>query len=449
MSIRRILFCLIAGFAALPSGVIRAQPSDSPRKVAGCIPAGTPAAWRSTVQPLQSPEVSPDSVVTLQFCAPDAHSVRVFGDWNAASPNGDRLQEDNRGIWSLSVGPLKPDLYTYWFLVDGVKTIDPNNVHSANDAARITSYFILSSQGSDSALYESRDVPHGRVSAVWYGSRSVASPRRALVYTPPGYDASVERYPVLYLLHGWGGDENEWIDLGRVTQIMDNLLASHKVVPMIVVMPNGHHDRHAVPDISSPPSTADLAPLPPRGYDITPSITEISRSVVYDLVPFVDHNFRTRPNSKSRAVAGLSMGGGQALFIGLNHPDMFAWVASFSGAVIAWPDAMIPDAAPVPSRGAEPVIPRYKLNTRAIEKDVPDLNDSINAKLRLLYISCGMDDGLLSSNEQFESLLSERKIGFVHHEVPGYAHVWSFWRRSLVDVAPLLFQPQPSLQRAK
>ena len=237
---------------------------------------------------------------------------------------------------------MKPDLYAYSFVVDGVKTIDPSNVHSANDALRISSYFIVGGEGTESDWFENRNVPHGEVTAVWYSSGSVASPRRALVYTPPHYRDGGNRYPVLYLLHGWGGDENEWLELGRTAQIMDNLLSEHKIVPMIVVMPNGHHDRHSIPDFYPPPSIAQLAPLPPRGYDITPSITNIAQSVVDDLVPYVDQHFRTIATSSSRAVAGLSMGGGQALFIGLNHPELFAWIASFSGAIIAWPGALMP-----------------------------------------------------------------------------------------------------------
>ncbi len=442
MMIPKFSLCIISAFAGLSSATALAQHAAPAQEGTECIAAGTPAFWHSSAAPLQSPQLSLNGEVILQLCAPDAHSVRVFGDWNAKIPTGDLLRKDDRGVWSISVGPLKPDLYTYWFLVDGVKAIDPNNVHSANDAARIASYFILAHPGTDSEMYVNKDVSHGRVSAIWYSSESVATPRRALIYTPPGYDKSERRYPVLYLLHGWGGDENEWIDLGRAAQIMDNLLAAHRVVPMIVVMPNGHHDRHAVPDISVPPSTSDLAPLPPRGYDITPSITAIGKSVVNDLVPFVDQNFRTLTESNSRAVAGLSMGGGQSLYIGLNHPDMFAWVASFSGAVVAWPDAMMPAAAPAPSQGTEAVIPHYELNPNAIEKDAPDLKESINANLRLLYISCGLDDGLLSSNMEFESLLTENKIHFVHQEMPGYAHVWSLWRRNLVDLAPLLFRPQ-------
>ena len=389
---------------------------------------------------LRSPEFSPDGQVALRFCAPNATSVRVIGDWNSRISGGDLLTKDAHGIWSISLANLKPDLYTYSFLVDGVKTIDPGNVHSANDAVRIASYFIVAAPGDDSSLYEDKDVPHGEVAAVWYPSKSVATPRRALVYTPPGYRGGNGRYPVLYLLHGWGGDENEWIELGRAAQIIDNLLADHKIVPMIVVMPNGHHDRHAVPDIAPPANTALLAPLPPRGYDITPSITEIAKSVVDDLVPYVDQNFRTIPESSSRAIAGLSMGGGQAAFIGLNHPDMFAWVASFSGAIIAWPGAMMPAPAPASTDTPGPRIPRYQMNSDAIEKDVPGLNVSINSKLRLLYISCGLDDGLITSNKQFEDWLTSHNIHFAHDEIPGYAHVWSLWRKNLIELSPRLFR---------
>jgi enterochelin esterase family protein len=134
------------------------------------------------------------------------------------------------------------------------------------------------------------------------------------------------------------------------------------------------------------------------------------------------------------------MGGAQSTYIGLNNPDEFAWVASFSGAIIAWPGMMIPAKAPAQEGAAGPSIPRYSLNPEAITKNVPGLNESINDKLRLLYISCGLDDGLITSNQQFEAWLTEHKIHFAHEEVSGYAHVWSFWRSSLVKVAPLLFR---------
>jgi enterochelin esterase-like enzyme len=439
MNLRSLRPCFLLLMAALVLRAVLAQSATPSQPGGTCVPAGTAAAWMSGAPPLQSPELAPDGQVTLRLCAPDAASVRVVGDWTAKHPTGDPLMKDARGVWSISIGPMKPDLYTYSFIVDGVRTIDPNNVHSANDATRISSYFIVGGEGTDSAWYENKNVPHGEVTAVWYSSKFVATPRRALIYTPPDYRRGTKRYPVLYLLHGWGGDENEWLELGRTAQIMDNLLAVHKIVSMIVVMPNGHHDRHSVPDISPPPSTAELAPLPPKGYDITPSITDIAKSVVDDLVPYVDQNFRTIPKSSSRAIAGLSMGGGQAAYIGLNNPDMFAWVASFSGAMIAWPDAMMPVQAPVQKEVSGPPIPRYSFNPDAVSKNVPGLNESINDKLHLLYISCGLDDGLITSNKQFEDWLTAHNIHFAHKEVPGYAHVWSFWRVSLLEVAPLLF----------
>lgn len=190
--------------AALLSAVCLAQSPTSAQPAGQCTPAGTPSSWQNHAQPLHSPELLPNGKVTLRFCAPDATSVRVLGDWNTKSPTGDPLTKDARGVWSITVGPMRPDLYTYWFLADGVKTIDPSNVHSAMDAARIVSYFIIAKPGTDSALYENKDVPHGEVTSIWYSSKFVASPRRALVYTPPGYRNGTERYPVLYLLHGWG-----------------------------------------------------------------------------------------------------------------------------------------------------------------------------------------------------------------------------------------------------
>ena len=434
----RSTFALCCALCA--SAACLAQAPAAPAQAQVCVPAGTPAAVRSAAAPLRSPEVGPDGQVMLRFCAPDASSVRVVGDWNVKSLNGDPLSKDAQGVWSISIAALPPDLYSYSFLVDGVKAIDPGNVHSIGDAARIASYFLVVKPGALSAWYENSAVPHGELAAIWYSSASVASPRRALVYTPPGYRGGTAHYPVLYLLHGWGGDENEWVDPGRMAQIMDNLLAAGKIVPMIVVMPNGHPDRQSVPDITPPPRADVLAPLPPAGYDITPSITEIGKSVVEDLVPYVDQNFRTIAKSSSRAIAGLSMGGGQSLYIGLNHPEAFAWVASFSGAVVTWPGAMMTAQSPAANVSNAPSIPRYGLNPEAIAKDAPGLDASINQKLRLLYISCGMDDGLMTSNKQFEDWLAAHGIHFIHIEAPGYAHVWSFWRRSLVEVAPMLFR---------
>jgi enterochelin esterase-like enzyme len=435
---RHLVFISLLAFVVSASCL--AQPSETQHENPACVPAGTPAAFGSNLPPLQSPGISPDGQVKLQFCAPEANSVHVVGDWNPKSAKGDPLTKDAQGVWSISIGQLRPDLYVYSFLVDGVKTIDPSNVHSTNDAIRIGSYFIVGGPGTASAWYENADVPHGEVSAVWYSSQSVATPRRALVYTPPNYREDTGRYPVLYLLHGWGGDENEWFEPGRVAQIIDNLLAANKIVPMIVVMPNGHHDRRSVPDIFPPASLAVLAPFPPRGYDIAPSITEIAKSIVGDLVPYVDQTFRTIPKSSSRAIAGLSMGGAQSLFIGLNHPDIFAWVAAFSSAIIAWPGAMMPAPLTTPGQITAASIPRLNLNLEAVSKNVPGVNESINNKLRLLYLSCGLDDGLITSNQQFEGWLTEHKIHFIHNEVPGYAHVWSFWRRSLVELTPLLFR---------
>ena len=206
-------FLVVLAVAFSVAGI--AQSPNLPRESGSCVPSGTLAAALSGVTPLQSPTILSNGEVTLQLCAPEASSVRVVGDWNSKLPTGTALTKNAQGVWSTSIGSLKPDLYTYCFLVDGVKTIDPNNVHSANDAVRIASYFIIAGPGAESLQYENQNVPHGEVTAVWYSSKSVASPRRTLVYTPPGYRTGAKRYPVLYLLHGWGGDENEWVELAE------------------------------------------------------------------------------------------------------------------------------------------------------------------------------------------------------------------------------------------
>lgn len=168
-----------------------------------------------------------------------------------------------------------------------------------------------------------------------------------------------------------------------------------------------------------------------------------------DLVPYVDRNFRTIHSSTSRAIAGLSMGGAQSLYIGLNNPDVFAWIGSFSAAIIAWPGAMMPVREQAPTQGTGPLIPHFELNAGSITRSVPDLNEHINSKLRLLYISCGTDDGLLTSNLEFESWLKAHDIHFISREVPGYAHVWSLWRRNLVEVAPMLFRSSSAAQAGR
>jgi enterochelin esterase family protein len=208
---------------------------------------------------------------------------------------------------------------------------------------------------------------------------------------------------------------------------------------MIVVMPNGHPNQAAAADVFSPPDPS-LLPFPRASQSVLDAhITEISDSLVTDVVPFVEKNFRVKPSRENRAVAGLSMGGGQALYVGLNHLDQFAWIASFSGAFILWPGGMV---QPLPSQtSSDPNLRTFQpsLNLQAVPKNFPNLNAKDNPKIRLFYISCGTEDGLIKSNREFKGWLKSHGIQFVDVETPGYAHVWSYWRVSVLDLVPRLF----------
>jgi len=380
-----------------------------------------------------SPQINGDHSVTFRLAAPSAGQVVLTGDW----PNGREvaMTKNEQGVWSATVGPIQPEMWQYAFVIDGVRTLDPQNLLSVRDADKRNN--ILFIPGNESALYEVKNVPHGTMSTQWYQASVLGIARRMYIYTPPGYERNTGRYPVLYLLHGWGGSESEWVVEGRVAEIFDNLIAQGRVKPMIVVMPNGHPDQAASPDVFSPldPSLLPMPKMDPKIFEA--HMTQISDSLIHDVIPFVEKNYRVKSDRSDRAIAGLSMGGGQAVYIGLNHLDQFAWVASFSGAFIMWPGAMVQN--PAASTPSTPSRPTLSLNPSGVKKNFPALNDTVNTKLRLFYISCGLDDFLLQSNREFKDWLTSNSIRFVDVETPGYAHVWSYWRKSLIDLAPRLF----------
>jgi enterochelin esterase-like enzyme len=269
----------------------------------------TAQAPRPGPPPITSPEVLPDGRVTFRLLAPEATSVSVSGDW----PGGiDRtttpMAKDGEGVWSATVGPLKPEFWIYTFTVNGVTTLDPRNVNTRRNTSRIENTLLV--PGAESADYTVNGVPHGTVSLQWYASPTVGATRRAYVYTPPGYESGTERYPVLYLLHGGSGDEDAWSSCGRASQILDNLIAQGRAKPMIVVMPNGNTTRIAAPDLVPAPPALPANQDPGR-------FPRFPESLVKDLIPFIDKTYRTRSDRESRAVAGLSVGGAQTLYAAL------------------------------------------------------------------------------------------------------------------------------------
>jgi len=260
-----------------------------------------------------SPEIHSDNTVTFRLNAPKAVKVEITGDF---------LQEvvgleNKNGIWEYTTQPLASELYSYTFIVDGLKFYDPNNVYLNRDVASLTNIFIIGDGYGD--LYKVNAVPHGSVTRRWYNSPTLGTERRLTVYTPPGYESSKEELPVFYLLHGMGGDEEAWITLGRTVQIMDNLIAQGKAKPMIVVMTNGNVDQEAAPGESS------LGMYKP-GARLPRTMEGSFEEHFPDVVNFIDKNYRTQNKKSGRAIAGLSMGGFHSLHISKEYPDMFDYV---------------------------------------------------------------------------------------------------------------------------
>ncbi len=370
--------------------------------------------------PVVSPEVHDNNTVTFRLKAPKAVKVQVTGDFlptqKIKTPFGEfdgpgvaDLTEDKDGVWEFTTPePLKPELYSYTFLVDGLKITDPSNVYQIRDVASVTNVFIIGGDRAD--LYKVNKVPHGTVSKVWYHSDVLDLDRRLTVYTPAGYETSGKRYPVFYLLHGMGGDENAWSELGRTAQIMDNLIAQGKAKPMIVVMTNGNAALEAAPGESSQGFTAPSMNLP--------KTMEGSFETAFpEVVKFIDKTYRTQANKKGRAIAGLSMGGFHSMHISKQYPDMFNYVGLFSAAIMPGKDVKSPIYDDLEG----------KLKTQFAKKPA------------LYWIGIGTTDFLYKANEDYRKMLDEKGYKYTYYET-GEGHIWKNWRIYLTEFAPLLFQ---------
>ena len=355
-----------------------------------------------------SPEIHDNHTVTFRIQAPKAVKVQVVGD---CIPTGMAdLVENKEGVWEYTTPePLKPELYGYTFVVDGLKMNDPSNVYMIRDVSTITNVFIVGGDRAD--LYKVNDVPHGTVSKVWYDSPSLGMDRRLTIYTPAGYETSGKRYPVFYLLHGMGGDENAWSELGRATQILDNLIAQGKAEPMIVVMTNGNAALEAAPGESF------------LGWEVQPTFQlpktmEGSFETHFpDVVKFVDKHYRTKANKKNRAIAGLSMGGFHALHISKQYPEMFDYVGLFSAAI--FPDKSV--ASPV------------------YENLEGKLAIQFGKRPALYWIAIGKTDFLYKVNEEYRKLLDAKGYPYEYFENED-GHIWRNWRIYLSEFAPKLFK---------
>lgn len=387
-----------------------------------------PAAPSPFVLAPLSPSIGTDGSVTFRFSAAQATSVEVKGSFpNPYQPETVKLARNSEGEWVGTSSPLMPDMYSYNIYVDGISAMDPGNAHFRRDAGRLSNTFTVSGTLAD--LYTVKPVPHGTVSGIWYLSAKFARQRRAMVYTPPGYEGGSEHYPVLFLLHGGMGDEDSWSGNGRVPQILDNLIASKAIVPMIVVMPNVNASQTASSDY--------IENFEPQGsfFDM-----DFPDSLVSELVPFIDRTYRTRPDSLNRAVAGLSMGGAHALWAAFKHPGTFSWVESMSGGYM-----IIPGLGLESSRPTNTQIPDLYRFPTAIDPDkvfavLPGLGSPAMTKMRMFTLTVGAKDMLLGQQRTLAEALQKRHVRATVSEVPGYSHEWGFWRKELVNMLPRLFR---------
>lgn len=357
-----------------------------------------PPARTSAPAPV-SPEVHADRRVTFRVFASKASEVAVTGEFGSRAVP---LSKDAEGVWSATVGPIAPELYHYYFTIDRVRAIDLANPKVKTGSTGRTIASILDVPGDAPRFHDARRGPHGAVHECIYDSKTLEAVRRVLVYTPPGYDsAAVTRYPVLYLLHGANADEFAWTQLGRCPPIVDNLIAAGLAKPLIVVMPFGY---------ARPPNARGLESAGRAGSEL------FRRDLLEDVIPYVEAHFRVRAEREQRAIAGLSMGGGQAVSIGLGHLDRFSHVAGFSAAI-------------------QNVNPKEAFATSIADPA------ATNRALRLLWLGCGTEDSLFAANQRLSAQLAELGIQNVFHSSDG-GHTWIVARRYLHELVPKLFRDE-------
>jgi enterochelin esterase family protein len=345
-----------------------------------------------------SPEVLSDRRVIVRLYAPQAKDVRVSLD------GGISLKKRDNDIWEATLGPLDPGAYRYSFTVDGAQVTDPRNIEM--ERMQVAARSILHVPGA--AFMDTRPVPHGAVAVVNYYSSVLQKFRRFHIYTPPGYEANQQKYPVLYLLHGANESDDSWSTVGRANFILDNLIADGKAVPMIVVMPNGHIDQ--TPPNSGAPPDPGVPPPPRREFIVFPN------EFVSDIVPYVESHYRTIADRPHRAIAGLSMGGAQSLDIAFAHLDWFSAIGVFSSGVLGG-------------------------NVADWEKThLAALDDPKQKKgLKMIWFSTGSDDSLIPVSKASVEMLNKHGFAVTFQESTG-AHTWVNWRNYLYQVAPQLFR---------
>ena len=365
-------------------------------------PAAAPRVRGPQGPQVVSPEVAADRHVTFRILAPQAQQVRLTGGDIPGIGQGAPMTKGTNGVWETTLGPIDPGAYRYNFSVDGVSVIDP--LSPAVSESNNNVWSLVCVPGSD--FMDTQDVPHGAVAEVTYYSKSLKRFRRMHVYTPPGYESGEGRFPVFYLLHGASDSDDSWTSVGRAGFILDNLIAAKKAKPMVVAMPAGHAG-------------------PFRFGGPRPAVDEFAQDFLNDLLPHVEKNYRVHTDRQNRAMAGLSMGGGQTLNIGIPHLDMFAYLGVYSSGVFGIAGG---------GRGGAPQGPSFEEQHQAVLDDA-----KLKEGLKLFWFATGKDDFLVQTSRATVEMFKKHQFDVVYRETEG-AHTWINWRNYLNEFAPLLFQ---------
>lgn len=360
---------------------------------------------------LVSPDIQPDNSVIFRIKAPNATSVAVIGTFALDFKPVSMVKNDS-GIYETKIGPLPSDMYEYRFILDSTLMLDPNNNSVTRDGSIVENRLLVPGKLGD--LIATQNVPHGNVTAVWYPSPTLGKERRMYVYTPPGYEKGKDKYPVLYLLHGGGGDEEGWISRGRANYILDNLIASKAAVPMIVVVTNGNPDAVSAP--LDRPLNTNMKDVPGIGSMASGRFEE---SLVKDVVPYIEKNYRVVADAGHRALTGFSMGGYQTQNITNSNPGMFGYIG-------------------VMSMGLFSSFGNNNTNYDK-EKHVAQLKALMASKPKLYWIGIGKQDFLYGTVTKLRSLYDEIGFKYTYYENEGN-HTWNVWRLYLTELAPKFFK---------
>lgn len=365
--------------------------------------------------PIASPQINADNTVTFQIKAPVAETVSVSGSLDAEhafAPITYEMTKGDDGVWRFTTPVLPSEFYRYHFVIDGARTTDPGNAFAIRDVGNLSNVFLI--EGGQADLYKVNEVPHGTVAARWYNSPGNNMVRRMVVYTPAGYEKSTEQFPVLYLLHGVGGDEEAWTGSGRAAEILDNLIAQGKAKPMIVVMTNGNVSQEAAPGKGSDGFVKPTFMLP---HTMDGKFEE----TFVDVINFVEENYRTPGTKESRAIAGLSMGGFHTANIALNYPNTFDYIGLFSSAL--------------------GVRPGGNANSVMYQNIDEKLKQQGENGYKLYWMAIGEDDMpmILNGNKSFREKMDSLGMKYEYLETEG-GHTWNNWRNYLSIFAQKLFK---------